>query len=237
MHSGPSLPAFSPALLGALAALASPLLAVSPGDSASKGPSSADWTAFGVAEWTVAKADAEQVFRASGAPAAGAFAYTRELPGADTENGFTVSTIFRVTRPTANPPGEYIGLAAFATQPNLAGASYYVADVQRSSGIVRIISLGAPNPDFASPENGEAFGALEEGKDYTLTLAAARAGDALQLRFTLSDGVRSLTIGASDPTPLTGRQFGFRLNNTSADDPLAVVFSGLGLTPLGTSTR
>lgn len=228
------LPAFPGALL-AIAAASGPALA-GPAQ-ANSAPAATEWTVFGVAEWSAAKAGSGLAYRASGSAATGAFAYTRELPRADAEGGFTLSATFRVAKPTAHPPGEYIGLAAFATQPNLAGASYYVADVQRGSGIVRVISLGAANPDFASSENGAAFGALEADTDYTLTLAGTYAGGALTLRFTLSDGVRNQTISAVDPTPVNGRHFGFRLNNTSPGDPLVVDFSDLVVTPLGAPAR
>lgn len=199
------------------------------------GSAPSGWSCFGLASWTIVPSGPALAYQATGSAAPGPFASTRPVDGSG--DSFTVSTTFRLERATAHPSGEYIGLVAFATVPNLAAAGYYVADVQRGSGILRIISLGGENPDFSSPGNGEAFVGLREGADYTFTLAASRPGGVLTLAFTLSDGVGSTTIVATDPTPLAGKHFGFRLNNTSADDPLHVRFGDFTVTPLASSER
>ncbi len=198
------------------------------------GASPAGWTTFGLARWAVTESGGIRYLQAVGAAAPGAFAATQPIEnlGPGTE-GLILSSTFCVNRGTANPDGEYVGLVAFSTQPNLAAASYYVADVQRVSGGMRIISLGAPNPDLESPENGETFGMLDEHTEYTLSLKIFHRGSALVLSLTLSDGVNSKTITANDPTPIDGYLFGCRVNNTAENDPMEVRFTGFSASPLG----
>ena len=193
------------------------------------------WTPAGKAAWSIAQDGDTQLYQADGPTDSSPFASTR-VAEASADGSFTLSTTFRIIGGTSKPGGEYIGLVACATQADLsASSSYYLADVQRGSGVLRIVSRGKPNPDFVAEKTGSFVRALDAQTVYTLTLFATPAKNGIALKLTLSDGKKTTSVTAVDPTPLAGRLFGLRLNNTTAGESLKVGFADFDVVTAATN--
>lgn len=202
------------------------------------GSTPSGWTTFGATGTTalVQNSGSANYLQLTGSNTAGSFGSTVQLTNMDSSiGGFTISTSFRINDGTSNTGGEYIGLSAFSLNTAMTG-SYYLADIQRNSGNIRILSLGATNADFSSPDNslpGSAFtGGLVANTDYTLSIVGTYTGASLSLTFSVSNGTTTKSITATDATPLTGTNFGYRLNNTTGSDPLGVQFASYAVSAI-----
>ncbi len=145
-------------------------------------------------------------------------------------NSFTMESQFTVTQAgNFNVNGATLGFGFFASSPTFSTTSnsFYLADFQYGNstsntanvGLLRILSLG-DDSDF-SAVNASADGdigtsnlAVSVGTTYTLRLIGTYEGETLNMSFGLWDAAGTSQIGtsatATDLTPLTGTNFGYR---------------------------
>ena len=143
---------------------------------------------------------------------------------------FTMETQFTVTSAgNFNGNGSTIGFGLFGLNTTFTGANsgsaYYLADFQVANtntatvGTLRILSLGEAtgftgNPVIVDANLSVASLAIEVGATYTLRLEGTYAGSTLNMTLGLYNAAGTTQIGASatasDTSPLTGTNFGFR---------------------------
>lgn len=218
------------ALLGFIVAAASPAFAITAPyadtfQSTTSGNSPADWVTAGGATWSVVTAGSNQVYQAVGSSAAGSFSSTLSFSNiTNSLSSFSISTSFKVTD-LSN--GAFVGIAAFGSTSGL--GTNYLADVN-AAGTVRIISQGT-NADFVASSTPSLGVVFNTTSTYTMSLTGTYISGALNLSYTVSDGIgHTQTVTASDATPYTGTFFGIRLNNSVASDPFAAQFSNFNVT-------
>lgn len=203
--------------------------------SSSAGSSPADWTNTGTATWTIGNNGTTfggtNYYQSTTTTAQGAFASLLQFT--NLTSNFTLTSTFQLNDRAVSsivPPGtqqERIGLAALST----AGlGSAYVADIQGNSGSMRIVSLGT-NSDFSTP-GALSLAGLLLNTSYTMTLTGAYSGSTLNLSYSVTDGVTTQTVTATDPTPYTGQFFGFRNNlGASNTDGFGIRFANFQAVP------
>lgn len=175
---------------------------------------------------------------------------------------FTMETQFTVnTTGSVNSNGATIGFGAFGASTGFGGtnlsSSYYLADWQVANsatpGTLRILALGDSTGFTGASVSVDANAlsstlAVTLGTTYTLRLTGVYVGSTLNLTLGVYDAAGTTQIGtsatASDTSPLTGTNFGYRNRvgigggafNTSFDnfsvvpEPTAVGMFALGAT-------
>ncbi|HEV7301312.1 MAG TPA: hypothetical protein VGN72_18255 [Tepidisphaeraceae bacterium] len=153
------------------------------------------------------------------------------ITGVDTAD-WTMSsqfTVNSVTSPGFNNLGLTIGFGAFGSTSTFSNASpnkYYLADLSyrnftaTTQGTLRILEIGTSNTTIATNSNAVADADLVNGTTYTLKLSGTYSGapgaSSLTMTLGLYDATGATAIGSSvtgtDTTPLTGTNFGYRLN-------------------------
>lgn len=195
------------------------------------GTTPADWTSTG-GTWSVVNNGTSNVYQGSQSTNSAFYSLLQFSDlGSTSYKGFTLSTSFVITDPTAIASSEYIGFAALASSTGL--GNYYLADVQ-GSGAIRLISLGATNSDYSQGTAGTALlssGGLLVTTTYTLTLQGVYVGNSLTLTFTVTDGTHTASVTGTDQTPWTGQYFGYRLNDAASSDTLTVQFNNFNMVP------
>jgi hypothetical protein len=146
-------------------------------------------------------------------------------------NPFTLETQFTVQQTgNINTNGATLGFGLFASSSTFSstGNSYYLADfvyghsTGTDVGRLRIVALGDTSgftgntvaTNGAADANAAANLSITTGTTYTLRLEGSYVGSTLTMTFGLFDAAGTTQIGtsatASDTSPLTGTNFGYR---------------------------
>lgn len=163
-------------------------------------------------------------------------------------NAFTMETQFTVSSiGTVNSNGQRVGFGLLGASTGFggsnSGSSFYLADFLYANpsapGALRILALGntadMSGVDATVDANpGDATLALLLGTTYTLRLTGSYSGSVLNMTLGLFDAAGATQIGnlatASDSSPLTGTNFGFR-NRTGLSGGTAIIdFDNFGVT-------
>ena len=137
------------------------------------------------------------------------------------ETQFTVSSVGSV-----NSNGATLGFGLFGANTTFSGSAssaYYLADWQVANsgtpGNLRIVALGdttgfTNTPTSVDANAGSSTLAVTLGTTYTLRLVGTYSGSTLNMTLGVYDATGTTQIGssaiASDTSPLTGTNFGFR---------------------------
>lgn len=183
--------------------------------------------------------------------------FTASLPILDAASvPFTMETQFTVTSAgSINANGGTIGFGFFGLNTTFtgttAGSAYYLADFQVGSsntatvGTLRILSLGdsagfSGSSVIVDANPSVTTLAIQVGTTYTLRLEGTYSGSTLNMTFGLYNAAGTTQIGssatASDTSPLTGTNFGYRNRVGLAGGTFTANFDNFEVVPEPVST-